>query len=429
MAITDPPQAPPLPAGIELPEPKPGKGNGSTHDLDELELPPYELPPESEGEGEPEEPLVELPPEEEPALPEPVFTGGTGPTGANLHIVADGEGYVELGGHYLVADVLPCQGVSMIFGPYTAGKTWLVLSWAIHVAAGRPWLGRPVSGGTVLYIAAEGSTAVKGRILAIKQAAGIEHHLPLLIQGIEIVFNDPKTHVVLKAEAIRSEVARRGWTPVCLVVVDTYSACLLGSANDDDVASDFMRQFRTFLRVVTGSAEEPAAGLLIHHPGWSTPERGRGSSALPGGIDTEIRLEPLRTVDRSLKDKAMSLLCKKMRNDMTFDTFQLLLKMTTVTEHDGQPLVNPEGRPFTALVVQPLEVEVEASPTVEEQKRVKRERIRKSILDFLRDNPGASKRGVRGNVVGKGVYVDEELENLAAAGKIALIDAKWHLKE
>ena len=316
------------------------------------------------------EPPIELPPDDEPALPEPIFTGGTSPTGANLYMIADGEGYLKFQ-EYLIADVLPSCGISMLFAPTTAGKTWLVIDWAVHIAAGLPWLGRPVAGGTVIYIAAESAFAVRERIVAAKQAAGIERNLPLFTQEHAIVFNDPTSHITLKAMAIRDEVARREWPPVALVVVDTYSACLMGSANDDDVANDFMRQFRTFLRVVSSPmAGEAATGLLIHHPGLQDTGRSRGSSALPNGIDTEIRLEPLLALDPALKDKAITLICKKMRNDVEFEPFCLNLQLVTITEHDGHPLVGLDGKPRTALVVRPLEGVVAG---VEGSKRDQRE--------------------------------------------------------
>ena len=58
---------------------------------------------------------------------------------------------------WLVAGLLPERSLIVPFGPPKAGKTFLVLSFCLHVAAGLPWFGMAVKQGAVVYIAGEGT--------------------------------------------------------------------------------------------------------------------------------------------------------------------------------------------------------------------------------------------------------------------------------
>src|SRR5262249_35497694 len=56
---------------------------------------------------------------------------------------------------WLVRDLLGAGELSAWYGAPGCGKSALMNDLAGHVAANRPWFGRAVSGGPVLYIAAE----------------------------------------------------------------------------------------------------------------------------------------------------------------------------------------------------------------------------------------------------------------------------------
>src|SRR5262249_30911860 len=53
----------------------------------------------------------------------------------------------------LITGLLDCTAMSVTFGPTGCGKTFFALDIAFHVAPGRPWRGRDVRQGTVLYVA------------------------------------------------------------------------------------------------------------------------------------------------------------------------------------------------------------------------------------------------------------------------------------
>ena len=72
---------------------------------------------------------------------------------------------------WLVHDYLGDAELSCIFGPPGSGKSVLAGDLAAHVAAGRPWFGRRVQQGAVLYVAIERAALVKRRLAAFR-----DHH-------------------------------------------------------------------------------------------------------------------------------------------------------------------------------------------------------------------------------------------------------------
>ncbi|WP_185803976.1 AAA family ATPase [Pontivivens nitratireducens] len=71
--------------------------------------------------------------------------------------------------NYMVKGWLDRNCLSMLYGPSNAGKTFVALDIAMHIAAGQPWRGLRVNGGPVLYIAAEGGAGIRNRLAAIKR--------------------------------------------------------------------------------------------------------------------------------------------------------------------------------------------------------------------------------------------------------------------
>ena len=82
----------------------------------------------------------------------------------------------------IIQGILGPQSVGVMAGVPNAGKTFLGLDLAAHVAANRPWFGRKVTGGPVLYVASEapGSVKIRARVL-VKEKFAETPSLPLYI--------------------------------------------------------------------------------------------------------------------------------------------------------------------------------------------------------------------------------------------------------
>ena len=75
----------------------------------------------------------------------------------------------------LIEGLLDCGALSVMFGPSGCGKTFFALDLAAHIALGRPWRGREVLQGPVVYIAAEGGYGILDRLKPL--AASMESAL------------------------------------------------------------------------------------------------------------------------------------------------------------------------------------------------------------------------------------------------------------
>jgi hypothetical protein len=91
------------------------------------------------------------------------------------------------------------------------------------------------------------------------------------------------------------------YAPPVLVIVDTLARNNSGNENDAVDAGVFVKHVSKLQH------HFGCAFLLIHHTGTSNKERGRGSSAIPGALDSSYRLE-------KQGDRLISMTCTKMKD-------------------------------------------------------------------------------------------------------------------
>ncbi len=180
-----------------------------------------------------------------------------------------------LSANYLVKGWLLASGLSVLFGPSNAGKTFVALDIAMHVAAGEDWRDCKVNAGPVLYIAAEGGAGILNRLAAFKAENPHMASAPftLLPIGVDL-------HASGDAEIIVSLLADK---KPALIVVDTLARSI--GEGDENTAKDTAMFVRNcdLMREMTG-----AHVMIIHHTGKEEDRGARGSSALRAAVDTEI---------------------------------------------------------------------------------------------------------------------------------------------
>ncbi len=198
---------------------------------------------------------------------------------------------------WLVKGWLQAHALMMVHGPSGGGKTFAVLDWALHLAAGREeWNGVKVRPGPVVYLAGEGHHGLRGRVAAWKQ-----HHkadrlqMWLSREGCDLNTSEGRHRVIEHIRAL----------PVTprLVIVDTLHRFLAG---DENKATDTKSMLDACAAVMR---EFGCSVLLVHHTGVSdeAQHRARGSSAWRGALDIEISIVPgkagaLEIVQRKSKD-------------------------------------------------------------------------------------------------------------------------------
>lgn len=181
---------------------------------------------------------------------------------------------------WLIQDVLTESGLSMVWGRSGSLKSFAVLDMGLCIATGLSWHGKPVKQGRVIYLAAEGSQGLIGRIAGWMQSRGrdlpapdfqvIPHGLTLVNQG--------------DMDALIEAIQERAEAPV-FIVIDTLSRTF-GSGNPNQPAD--MNAFVAAcdrLKDATG-----AHVLVVHHGGKDTDKNELGNESLRNASDTVIHV-------------------------------------------------------------------------------------------------------------------------------------------
>lgn len=181
---------------------------------------------------------------------------------------------------WLIKKWLRQDGLLMVHGPSGGGKTFVVLDWCLHMAAGLPeWNGCKVKQGGVVYLAGEGHSGLSSRIAAWK----VHHGAPKLNMWLSRDGCDLNTPEGYKRA---SDSIRALDELPSLIVVDTLHRFLHGDENSAQDAKTMIDACNSLM------AEFGCSTLLVHHTGVSeeAQHRARGSSAWKGALETEISI-------------------------------------------------------------------------------------------------------------------------------------------
>ncbi|WPZ28252.1 helicase RepA family protein [Sulfitobacter sp. OXR-159] len=179
--------------------------------------------------------------------------------------------------NYMVKGWLDRNCLSMLYGPSNAGKTFVALDIAMHIAVSKSWRGKRVNGGPVLYIAAEGGAGIRNRVAAIKLDRPDMASAPFTLLPLGLDLHGQGDALAI-CEAMPDKAP-------ALVVVDTLARSM--GAGDENTAKDAAMFVRNcdLIREATG-----AHVMVIHHTGKDEDRGARGSSALRAAVDNEIQV-------------------------------------------------------------------------------------------------------------------------------------------
>lgn len=229
---------------------------------------------------------------------------------------------------WLVDKIITEGGFASLYAPPASYKSFVALSMALAVAYGDQWMGRPTKQCGVLYIAGEGARGLGKRIKAWQRKHGREDiDAPFRLLAMSVNLTDP----LQSAKVIRTAMALAALegSPIGLVVIDTVARSMAGA---DENSTQDMGRFVEACGAIC--LEVQAAVLGIHHTGKDTERGARGSNALLGGVDAEIKLE--RFEDR------LTVTVTKQKDDEEGEPIQLCVEKVDI----GTPLA-----PATSLVV------------------------------------------------------------------------------
>ncbi len=194
---------------------------------------------------------------------------------------------------YLIKGLLHLNTETWLIGAPGSRKSFVALDLAAHIAEGLEWQGLRVKQGKVIIVAAEGAGGIGDRIAAWEKEHGRPMSEDVIVLNRPIQAASPAQWAVLVRAAARLE-------PV-FMVLDTQARVTVGL--EENSATDMGRFIDAVgaLRSASG-----ACVMVVHHTG-RTGGDARGSSALDGAQDTELKViskaEPLRGELRVEKQK------------------------------------------------------------------------------------------------------------------------------
>lgn len=190
------------------------------------------------------------------------------------------------GTEWLVKHFLPAQGVGIVAGPSTVGKTFVVLYCCLRIALGKTILGHRSTRRGVLYVAAEGQNGVRKRIKAVRDKFSIKSSLFEFIgQAPDLLSPECVAALTVTAQDAASDMRADGGPGLGLVVIDTTAASMPGgnenAGEDMSVLLDNVRS----ISEATGTLV-----LLVGHTGKNEELGVRGWSGQIGNSDAIIYL-------------------------------------------------------------------------------------------------------------------------------------------
>ena len=276
---------------------------------------------------------------------------------------------------FLIDGLIETDTLALMFGDPGCGKSFAALDLAACVATNRPFHGREVRGGPVVYLAGEGKSGLVRRFMAWCQHHGQSgDDVPLMLSERAANFLDAATMKEVAASC--DAVCERYGDPV-LIVVDTVARSFGGG--DENSTMD-MGEFICAVDDLRIRYPD-AVILLVHHTGHAEKSRARGSMALKGALDAEYRVEK--------QDAAVTITCTKMKDapepaPIAFDLQDVKLG------------VDRRGREFGSAVL----VETEAKA-----KAGKLTPARQFAVDTFKE--AAQESGVRDDGAFRGVYLED----------------------
>ncbi len=253
---------------------------------------------------------------------------------------------------YLVKDLIPREGLVVVWGPPKCGKSFWTFDLVMHLALGWEYRGRKVKQGAVVYVACEGQQGFRARIEAFRQ-----RHLSEYTGDVPFYLVPASLDLIAEHEdlvaAIRAEL---GSTVPAAVTLDTLNRSIQGDENSSEDMTAYIR---------AASAIQAAFGcvvIVIHHCGIEG-KRPRGHTSLTGACDTQI------AVKRDVSGAIIAKLEWAKDGPEGDEIFSRLERVEVGTDEDGETI--------TSCVV----VEAEPAKTDTTRKLTKNQATMLGLLD------------------------------------------------
>ena len=188
---------------------------------------------------------------------------------------------------FMVADYIIENSFAVLYGAPASFKSFLAIDWALSIAHGVDWNGRPTAQGAVVYLAMEGQSGIAVRAEAWHRDRQLgDDGVPFyaVTTPIGMAMEDAPDVIQLR-QAVEDTL---GGVSPDLIVVDTLARSFAGSGADENSATDM----GMFIRSCDLLKEWfDCTVLAVHHSGKDYEKGLRGSSSLLGAVDTSIAIK------------------------------------------------------------------------------------------------------------------------------------------
>lgn len=199
----------------------------------------------------------------------------------------------------LVEGLLPATGLGFLYGPSSAGKSFIAIDWGLCLASGTQVLARPTLPSGVLYIAAEGQSGLRKRLVAARRQRDLDdvelpfNYLPAFIDLVK-----PERKEVQKVLAYAQECSTEMETlgaPLRLIIIDTMAAAAPGV--DENTGKDMGPLIQGLQKL---AADLNCLVLVVAHVGKDETRglRGWSGSRAAADVAIECRIEREKSEDR-----------------------------------------------------------------------------------------------------------------------------------
>ena len=183
---------------------------------------------------------------------------------------------------FLVGDYIVENSFVCLYAPPASFKSFLVMDWALSVAHGADWAGRPTRKAPVVYLAMEGQTGLINRALAWHndrklEAKGVQF---AAVTTSLMMADNGQADTQALIEAIENGMKDKP----AMVIIDTLSRVMDGDENTQTSMSAFVRHCQQIQEAFE------CAVVVVHHTG-KAGNGARGSSVLQGAVDTELEIK------------------------------------------------------------------------------------------------------------------------------------------
>jgi hypothetical protein len=230
---------------------------------------------------------------------------------------------------YLVRNIIPRTGLTVVWGAPKCGKSFWVYDLMMHVARGLRYHGRPVHQGAVVSCMFEGQGGADTRAEAYRQEKlKGDPSGPFYVETLTL-------DLIKNHEALIEATKRRLGDQIPVgVVLDTLNRSLVGSESKDEDMSAYIRAAQVIIETFQ------CAVVVVHHCGHNG-ERLRGHSSLLGAEDAEISV-------KRLSDKTTVATVERLKDGPDGEQMTFTLKSIVVGEDE-------EGFDMSSCVVEACE--------------------------------------------------------------------------